>query len=136
MPLITWSAQLSVGIESIDRDNIKKLINMINALNDAIADGSSKDIMQKIFDGLAVYTEKHFGYEERLFAQYGYEETVAHKAEHEALLNQVVELKKKMESGDFMIGIEVMAFLKEWLTNHIMRTDKAYSKFLVEKGVK
>jgi len=135
MPLITWSAQLSVGIESIDEQH-KKLINMINALNDAIANGSSKDIMQKIFDGLAVYTEKHFGYEERLFAQYGYEETAAHKAEHEALLNQVVELKKKMESGDFMIGIEVMAFLKEWLTNHIMRTDKAYSEFLVEKGVK
>jgi len=134
MPLITWSAQLSVGIDSIDEQH-KKLINMINALNDAIADGSSKDIMQKVFDGLAVYTEKHFSYEEKLFAQYGYQESEAHKAEHQALMNQVSELKQKMEQGDFMIGIEVMAFLKEWLTNHIMRTDKAYSEFLVSKGV-
>jgi len=135
MSLITWSAQLSVGIDSIDEQH-KKLINMINALNDAIADGSAKTIMQNIFDGLTVYTEKHFGYEEQLFAQYGYVESAAHKAEHAALLKQVNELKIKMEGGDFMIGIEVMAFLKEWLTNHIMRTDMAYTEFLISKGVK
>lgn len=134
MSLISWSSQLSVGIDSIDEQH-KKLVNMINALNDAISEGRSKDIMQKIFDGLAVYTTKHFAYEEDLFAQHGYAQSAAHQAEHNALLAQVGELKTKMDEGDFMIGIEVMAFLKDWLTNHILKTDMAYKDFLVAKGV-
>ncbi len=134
MPLIQWNKQLSVGIASIDEQH-KKLINMINALNDALAEGQADDILVKIFDALAVYTVKHFGYEEALFSQYGYEETQAHKNEHEALINQIVNLQQKMNDGDFIIGIEVMVFLKEWLLNHILKTDMAYTQFLLSKGV-
>lgn len=134
MPLIQWNAQLSVGINSID-DQHKKLINMINALNDALAEGQADDILVKIFDGLAVYTVKHFGYEEELFAQHGYAESQVHKNEHDALIKQVIELQQKMNDGSFMIGIEVMAFLKEWLMNHILKTDMEYTQFLVSKGV-
>jgi len=135
MSLIVWSNSLSVGIDSIDNQH-KKLISMINALNDALADGSANDVLAKIFSGLAVYTVKHFAYEEDLFAEHGYAGTVAHKAEHKALLDQVGELKEKMDDGDFMIGVEVMAFLKDWLTNHILKTDMAYAKDLIAKGVK
>ncbi len=134
MPLIQWNKQLSVGIDSID-DQHKKIINMINALNDALAEGQANEVLVKIFDGLAVYTVKHFGYEEDLFAQYGYAETQAHKNEHESLIKQVTELQQKMNDGDFIISIKVMAFLKEWLTNHILKTDMAYTEFLVSKGV-
>ncbi|MFK5986291.1 MAG: bacteriohemerythrin [Pseudomonadota bacterium] len=135
MPLIAWSNELSVGIDSIDAQH-QKLINMINALNDALADGSSQPMLQKIFDGLAIYTVKHFAYEENLFATHGYTESVAHKVEHKALLDKVLELKEKMQEGDFMIGIELMAFLKEWLTNHILKTDMAYAIELIAKGAK
>ena len=134
MPLIQWNDQLSVGINSIDEQH-KKLINMINALNNALAEGQANEVLAKIFDGLAVYTVKHFGYEEELFAQYGYTESQAHKNEHQALIKQVQSLRQKMIDGDFMISVEVMVFLKEWLTHHILKTDKAYSRFLVAKGV-
>ena len=134
MPLLEWSDELSIGINSIDEQH-KKLVNMINALNDALAEGKANELLAKIFDGLAVYTVKHFGYEEELFAQHGYVEAEAHKNEHEALINQVKALQDKMNEGDFMISVEVMAFLKDWLTNHIMKTDKAYAPFLIDKGV-
>ena len=134
MPLLEWSDELSVGINSID-DQHKKLVNMINALNDALAEGKADELLVKIFDGLAVYTVKHFGYEEDLFAQHGYQESEAHKNEHQALIAQVKNLQDKMNEGDFMISVEVMAFLKDWLTNHIMKTDKAYAPFLIDKGV-
>ena len=48
---------------------------------------------------------------------------------------QVQKLQQKMVEGDFMISVEVMAFLKDWLTNHILITDKAYGPFLIDKGV-
>ncbi len=134
MPLIQWNKQLSVGIVSIDEQH-KKLINMINALNDALAQGQADEALVKIFDGLAVYTVKHFGYEEALFAQYGYEQSEMHKNEHDALIEQLVKLQQKMNDGNFIIGIEVMVFLKEWLINHILKTDMAYTRCLIAKGV-
>jgi len=136
MPLIEWSNELSVGIDSIDEQH-KKLVNMINALNDAKLTGSSNELLGKIFTGLAAYTQKHFAYEENMFAEYGYSDSQEHKRQHSELIAQVVELKEKfMENPQGTINADLMQFLKRWLTNHIMRTDKEYAEFLISKGVK
>lgn len=136
MPLIEWSNELSVGIDSVDEQH-KKLVNMINALNDAKLTGGSNELLGKIFSGLAAYTQKHFAYEENMFAEYGYSDSVEHKKQHNELIAQVVELKEKfMENPQGTMNDELMLFLKRWLTNHIMRTDKEYSEFLISKGVK
>jgi hemerythrin-like metal-binding protein len=134
MALIQWNDELSIGINSIDEQH-KKLINMINALNDALLSGQANQALSEIFDELAVYTVEHFGYEEELFAQYGYSESQVHKNEHSALIEQVKNLQQKVKNGDFMISVEVMHFLKDWLIQHILKTDKAYAGFLKEKGV-
>ena len=132
--LIAWSNDLSVGIGSIDSQH-QKLVNMINALNEALIGGESTEVLNKIFAGLLVYTDKHFTFEEAMFSEHGYPESAAHKAQHDALKGKVVELKEKLDSGAAMIGTEVMAFLKDWLTNHIMKQDMAYAPFLKSKGV-
>ena len=136
MPLIEWSAELSVGINSIDEQH-KKLVNMINALNDAKLTGGSSELLGKIFNGLAAYTQKHFTYEENMFAEFGYSNSEEHKRQHNELIAQVAELKEKfMENPRGTINDDLMIFLKRWLTNHIMRTDKDYAEFLISKGVK
>ena len=136
MPLIEWTAELSVGIDSIDEQH-KKLVNMINALNEAMLTGSSNELLGKIFTGLAAYTQKHFAYEEALFAEYGYADSKQHKRQHRELIAQVVELKQKfIENPQQTMTADLMLFLKRWLTNHIMRTDKEYTEFLLSKGVK
>jgi hemerythrin-like metal-binding protein len=136
MSLIEWNAELSVGIDSIDEQH-KKLVNMINALNDAMLSGSSNDLLGKIFTGLAAYTQKHFAYEENMFAEYGYVDSQEHKQQHTALIAQMIELKERfIENPEGTISEDLMLFLKRWLTNHIMRTDKEYSEFLLKQGVK
>ena len=134
MPLIQWNNELSVGINSIDEQH-KILVNMINALNEAMISGQTKQILAEILSGLTAYTINHFGYEEDLFAQYGYAQSQAHINEHHALVEQVKNLQNKVDNGDFMISVEVMVFLKDWLINHILKTDKAYAEFLKGKGV-
>jgi hemerythrin-like metal-binding protein len=135
MPFITWSDRLSVGIESIDNQH-KNLVEIINDLNDAMEANAADEIMQGIFERLTRYTVEHFAFEEELFDQYGYKGSAAHKAQHEALIATVIALKDKMESGSNRLGIEVMEFLKRWLTDHILKTDMDYAKQLVAKGVK
>lgn len=134
MALITWTENFSVQVQSID-DQHKKLIGLVNDLYDAMRAGKARDVLGKVLSELIDYTVYHFGTEEKLFVKYGYPEYKAHKKEHDDLTKQAVALKEKFDNGNMMITIEVMNFLKDWLNNHILGTDKKYGPFLSAKGV-
>jgi len=135
MPLMEWKEEHSVGIETADKHH-QKLISMINSLYDAMQEGSSREIVSKILSALIVYTDKHFKYEEELFKTYNYPGFISHKKQHDELIKQVQELSEKFNTGTTTISIELMRFLKHWLTEHIMVADKKYTEFLNSKGVK
>lgn len=136
MAYMDWSDKLSVGVDSVDAQH-KRLVAMVNELFDAMKGGHGKDALGKTLDGLIQYTVYHFSYEEKLFAQTGYADAARHKAEHEALTSQVLAIQEKMKSGaSFTLSMEVMEFLKNWLVNHILGSDKKFGPHLVSKGIK
>ena len=136
MPLMTWTEKMSVGVVVLDNDH-KKLVEMLNNLFDAMQAGKGRDALGKILDGLVAYTVEHFKREEQLFAQTGYPDAAAHKAQHEDLCKQAVAIQQKYKSGaTTTLSLEVLNFLKNWLVNHIQGTDKKYTAHLNLKGVK
>jgi hemerythrin-like metal-binding protein len=136
MALVTWSDKLSVGVPSID-DQHKKLVSLLNQLHDGMMSGKGKEVVGGVLKGLIDYTASHFKYEEELFAKTGYSEGAAHKAAHDELVHRVIEIQKKYEqSGPGALTIQVMSFLKDWLTGHILGADMRYSPHLVSKGIK
>jgi len=135
MAIIQWNENLSVGIDVFDRQH-KKLIDLINQLNDAMSVGKGKDVLGKILTELINYTQYHFSAEEKLFGQYAYPEAQAHIREHVNLTQKATDLKKAFDSGKTIISVQTMDFLKDWLNNHILKTDKKYGPFLNSKGVK
>lgn len=134
MPLIEWTNELSVNIRSIDEQH-KKLVGMVNDLHDAMREGRGSRITGNICQGLIDYTNTHFAYEERLMKSNGYPGFLAHKAEHEKLVDRVLEFDKKIREGATLLPTELARFLKDWLTVHILNSDKRYGPFLTEKGV-
>jgi len=135
MALITWSNMLSTGIGEQDTQH-KKLIELINQLNDAMQAGHGADVLGKVLNELVNYTVFHFGYEEKLMGQHKYEDTPAHKLEHTKFVQTVGDFKKKFDSGNAVISVEIMNFLRDWLTSHIMKTDKKLGQSLNKLGVK
>jgi hemerythrin len=135
MALIQWNDTFSVKVAEIDQQH-QKLVSMINELNDAMKQGKGKDALSKIINGLVSYTVTHFNTEEKYFARFGYPETDSHKKEHAAFVKKVSEFKDGFEKGKISLSIEVMNFLSDWLKNHINGTDKKYSQFFNEKGLK
>ncbi|OWW19650.1 bacteriohemerythrin [Noviherbaspirillum denitrificans] len=123
MAYLVWSDDLAVGNNFIDGDH-KKLIDMVNRLHTVMAEGKGKDVMDKVLHNLITYTQEHFRREEELMQKMRYEGLADHKAEHEKLLNQVLDLQKKFESGAATLSIQVLHFLRDWLINHIGKSDK------------
>lgn len=134
MPFMNWSIMFSTHIDSIDEQH-KVLLGYINELHDAMSAGIDKSKMGDILDKLANYTVEHFGYEEALFAKYGYENKDEHEKHHVNLKNQVDGFVKKFKSGEVEVSSDLMSFLKDWLMNHIIKEDKKYVHFLKENGV-
>jgi hemerythrin len=135
MTVIKWSNKYSVGIASIDAQH-KQLIDMINSLNSAMAKGEANMMISEILSELSEYTRYHFRYEEELFESFDYPQTASHKKKHAQLIDQVSSLKERFESDQTgSIGLEIIQFLKSWLTQHIMKSDKDYADFLLSKGV-
>ena len=134
MPLVTWSDELSVHVKEFDLQH-QKLVAILNELYDSMKEGKGKEVLAEIFSGLVDYTKVHFGAEERMFELYNYPDAVSHRAEHEALTRQALELKEKFNSGSMFVTIETLNFLRDWLSRHILETDRHYGAFFNGKGV-
>lgn len=135
MALITWTDELSVSIAGIDSQH-KKLVDLINALHDAMKQGKAKDVMAKVLKELVDYTVQHFSVEEKFMVQHGYPQYAKHKLEHDQFVKKVLEVTKEFDSGKASISMDVMSFLKKWLSEHICIVDKQYIPFFKEKGFK
>lgn len=134
MDNIQWSDKLSVGVQSIDAEH-KKLISLVNELNQHILVGNRDAAAGNALAGLIDYTVTHFKNEENLMIKHGYPGYAGHKVEHENLTAKVLDFKERYVSGKTGFTIELIKFLQDWLINHIEGTDMAYKKFFMDKGV-
>jgi hemerythrin-like metal-binding protein len=123
MPLLPWNAKLEVGHSQIDSDH-KKLVELLNRLHDAMQAGQARDVCGRILDELIQYTRVHFATEERLMAQHGYAQAATHKAQHASLVQEVVQFKSRFDAGSIALSVSLFKFLKDWLSNHILQSDK------------
>lgn len=134
MSFMTWSDSLSVGIASIDAQH-QWLVDATNRLHAEITKPEpDRAVLGEILEGLVDYTMNHFVAEEEMFERFGYPETAAHKAEHNALTAKVMQLLLQFEDGE-SVGEPVLEFLKNWLLHHILKVDRAYGPFLQAAGV-
>jgi len=134
MDIISWSENLSVGVKQFD-DEHKHLIDLVNKLNNALVVGGSVKTMEHILKSLVSYTAVHFKHEEEYMTKYHYPEYLAHKKEHDGLTRQVSEFSDRFKSGKVSFSLELMTFLRDWLANHIMGSDKNYKDFFVSRGL-
>ena len=127
---------MSVGVSMFDTEH-KKLIDLVNELHDGIQAGKAPDSLAKVLAGLITYTATHFKHEEEFFAKTGYPASADHKKEHDDLTKQVLDIQAKVAAGATgMLSLEVLAFLKKWLINHIQGSDKKYGPHLNAKGIR
>ena len=127
MALITWNESLNLGFAAIDQQH-RKLVDITNELHRAMLAGKSRETLGSLLSELVSYTQTHFRFEEGLFRQYAYPRIAEHMAEHTNLTKQVLDFKTRFESGTISLSVELMEFLRNWLSAHISGSDRAFVK--------
>jgi hemerythrin-like metal-binding protein len=132
MTAIQWSDELSVHIPSIDNQH-KTLVKLINKLDDGINAGNTRQVLKVVLGELTRYAEAHFIYEEALFTTYHYPDSDKHKIAHKKLFDKIKQFNQALENGEDIYP-QLIAFLNDWLYQHILREDMAYSDHLLRRG--
>lgn len=134
MDMITWNDSLSVGVQQFDAEH-QELIKFVNKLNQSLKIGGAQKTMESILTGLINYTVIHFKHEEDYMILYEYPGYEEHRKEHDALKQKVIDFHERFNARQAAFSLELMTFLRDWLINHIQKSDMAYREFFQSKGV-
>lgn len=127
MALITWTPDLSVGIEVIDNQH-SRIVDYINQLHEARM-RQDKQAIAQVIEELVDYTLSHFSFEESMMEEAKYRFVAPHKKVHELFVRRVGEYQQRFKMGEdvVVVATDMQNTLVTWLMNHIKREDMDYS---------
>jgi hemerythrin len=126
---IVWDESFSVGVEVLDKQH-KQIVEIINRLIDEPKEGFDPDEVAKILDELTKFAHYHFKMEEQLLAEHGYYDLRTQQDEHKEFRIELANLCMDSMKNHTIIPINVLLYLKEWWTDHILVKDMKYRPFL------
>lgn len=128
--LIVWHAHYCLGLDEIDEQH-KSLIELINQIWQSIVDKSDQSVVLSLIEELEKYTLAHFAAEETFMRVTNYPQFAQHKNEHRDFISKVADAKNRaLSTGNF--SLELMYFLRDWLVEHILVSDKHYAEFTLQ----
>ncbi|HHV99236.1 MAG TPA: hemerythrin family protein [Clostridiaceae bacterium] len=128
-----WRDTFKLDIPEIDEQH-KKLFEMGSRLYEIISLKDNYDhydeIMQ-IIDELRNYAKYHFSYEEELMRKKNYENYEEHKIEHDFFIKKIARINvADIEEEQEKVMLEMATFIADWISGHILKTDKNYREIL------
>ena len=123
-----WEPGFNLGIPEIDNQH-KKIIDLINALNQAFVDNVTNEKIGEILDEMKEYASRHFKTEEDYFNKTDFPLKKEHVAQHEYFVTKVEDFTTNFNNGQ-PITFRLMKFLRSWWTNHILDSDREYVEII------
>jgi hemerythrin-like metal-binding protein len=135
MQVMPWSNAFSVGVKDIDNQH-RQLVDILNRLGELAQNHAGGADTQPVLNELLQYTVTHFGFEEGLMRQIGYAQYDSHLREHQDLIRQVQVLAQHEAGPNGPQVQELVILVRDWLTSHIMGTDRAFGLELNRRGIR
>jgi hemerythrin len=134
MAFFEWNADFETGIAPIDAQH-RKLIDLINALHEAMSRRKGKEVVGDILRETVEYSKYHFSTEETAFAENQYPGAPDHVKSHDGFRDTAAKLLEDFGKGSFSVTIDTLDFLASWVKNHILAEDKKYVPYLKDAAI-
>ena len=132
MPFIDWKSTFELGIENFDEHH-KHLVGLINKIYDDFTTEAPSEEVGLVLEELISYASYHFSAEENWMEMQKYPMLVQHVTEHEKFCNTVIRFWQDYNLGKIVLSLDILTFLKNWLTDHILKTDFEYALFIASR---
>jgi hemerythrin len=132
MKTIEWQDSFTVGVKELD-DQHRSLLNTINALLEDQRDTYDASKFSPALSSLIHYAYTHFATEERYLVQAHFPNLKQHVLEHIDFIMKTLSLALKVENSGDESRRELLQYLKEWYSSHVLGTDRQYIPFLPSK---
>jgi len=127
---IQWEDRFNTRIPEIDQQH-QKLFDFFNQLLEAAsAQSCSSPQILGILKEMVRYTDYHFTTEQNLMNEFNYPELLDHSKEHKLFMDKTLAFLSDFEQGHPELCRNMIAFLREWMVNHILNTDQRLGTFL------
>lgn len=123
-----WKNEYSLGIQEID-DQHRLILSSFSVIEEAITQNQSWSSVHFGIVRLRELARIHFAFEEALMRLFAYPEAKEHRSEHEHFFTELAEI----ENNSLRNATEgqLLEFLREWLTSHILKTDAGYARHIL-----
>lgn len=122
MPKFEWTEQHCVFVPEIDAEH-QLLFQLCGKLQRAVRRTPAPAVCSLVNE-IGVHCLEHFWHEERLMREAKYSFYCWHKQQHGTAAFRFSIFKDRIKDGDMEALPELLAFLQDWLNNHIRLTDR------------
>ncbi len=132
MALIEWKDEFKTGVASVDHEHAE-LIALLNDLHANLnaAAGSNQETVSAFLGEVYAKIAAHFALEESTMRARNYDQFADHKADHEALLDDIRDIMDDFDRNAYFDYEEALAeHLRDWFTNHFQTKDARLHKLL------
>ena len=132
MEKIIWNDQFSVGVKKMDVQH-QKIIRIFNTLVDNAQANAGSETVSKMLAEMVEYASEHFNCEEQLLKDHAHPDLEQQKNDHREFRRQAGEFCLLASKADKKVTHDLLHYLHDWWTNHILCEDKKYAALLEEK---
>lgn len=123
-----WTNELSIGNSAVDYEH-KKLLEIFNDLAELIEYKKDRQEFAKILTKMTDYSLIHFKREEEYMEKLSYPILARCKSSHRNYIYNVAMYNFDLSSTNQPDPKDIIAFLENWWTNHILIHDDKYEKY-------
>jgi hemerythrin-like metal-binding protein len=121
MPFIEWTEDFATGQPSVDYEH-HELISLINTLFEALETG--REAAGEVLGDIHAKISAHFALEEKIMRDAHYGEYTVHKADHERLLDDLLDIMDEIDTSDpsKLLGTYAPR-IERWFSHHFKTLD-------------
>jgi hemerythrin len=135
-----WKDEYSVGVRLFDEQH-KHFFEITNEIYELLENGrASRETLLAVVDKMSSYIHYHLFSEDEIFHLYDYPDAKSHIKAHQGYsrkikqyMNKLLKVKSKIDYQEMVK--ELLDFASQWLSWHILETDKKYSEFFKGKEI-